>query len=156
MPKIDRATAPKGSGTRYPEIHAGPCKQRAWLRLGDAAGLTQFGANLVTLPPGTWSSQRHWHSHEDELAYVLAGTVVLVTDAGEETLAPGDAAGFKAGVKDGHCFQNRSTEDAVLLVVGSRNEDDYGEYSDIDMKFLADRYSGAGGGFRRKDGSSFE
>jgi uncharacterized cupin superfamily protein len=154
MPKIDLATAPTGSGTRYPAPHDEPCKRRAWIRLGDAAGLTQFGVNLVRLAPGVWSSQRHWHSHEDELAYVLEGEVVLVTDAGDETLRAGDCAGFKAGDRNGHCLQNRSSADVVLLVVGSRSDEDYGEYPDIDMKFLAGRYSGKGG-FVKKDGSPF-
>ena len=139
MPKIDPTTAPEGSGTRYPAPFDEPCKKRSWRKLGDAAGLTQFGVNLLRLPPGTWSSQRHWHSHEDEFVQVLEGELVLVTDAGEETLRAGDCAGFKAGVRDGHCLQNRSKGDAVLLVVGSRSEEDHGEYSDIDMVFTADR-----------------
>ena len=154
MPKIDLSTAPRGSGTRYPAEHAGPCLGRAWHRLGDAAGLTQFGVNLLRLAPGVWSSQRHWHSHEDELVYVLEGEVVLVTDAGDEPLRAGECAGFKAGAADGHCLQNRSSADAVVLVVGSRNDEDTGAYPDIDMKALAGRYSGKGG-FRRKDGSPF-
>ena len=101
-----------------------------------------------------WSSQRHWHSHEDEFVYVLQGEVVLVTDEGEHTLRGGECAGFKAGVRDGHCFQNRSQHDAQLLVVGSRSDEDHGEYPDIDLMFTAGRYSGKGG-FRRKDGSSY-
>ena len=101
-----------------------------------------------------WSSQRHWHSHEDEFVYVLQGEVVLVTDEGEHTLRGGECAGFKAGVRDGHCFQNRSQQDAQLLVVGSRSDEDHGEYPDIDLMFIAGRYSGKGG-FRRKDGSSY-
>ena len=152
--KIDLAKAPTGEGTRYPAEHAGPCLTRRWVKLGDAAGLTQFGVNLVTLPPGAWASQRHWHSHEDEFVYVLDGELVLVTDAGEETLGPGDCAGFPAGVPDGHHLQNRSSAPARFLVVGSRDDRDVGEYSDIDMRALAGRYTG-GGGFRRKDGSSF-
>ena len=155
MPKIDPTTAPVFAGTTYPKEHAGPCQDRVAIRLSQAAGLTQFGANVLTLKPGAWSSQRHWHTHEDEFVYVLEGEVVMVTDAGEETLRPGDAAGFKAGVKDGHHFQNRSTAPAKLLVVGSRSDEDHGEYSDIDMKFLPGRYSG-GGGYRRKDGSAIE
>jgi len=155
MPKIDQATAPRGSGTRYPAPHDEPCKRRSWLRLGDAAGLTQFGVNLVRLPPGVWSSQRHWHSHEDEFVYVLDGEVVLVTDAGEQPMRAGDCAGFKAGVRDGHCLQNRSGADAVLLVVGSRVDEDHGEYPDVDMVFAAGRYSGKGG-FRHKDGTPYE
>lgn len=150
MAKIDKTQAPAGSGTRYPPPHDVPCRERSWIRLGDAAGLTQFGVNLVRVPPGAWSSQRHWHSHEDEFVYMLEGELVLVTDAGEELLRPGDCAGFKAGVNDGHCLQNRSSRDAQFLVVGTRDEADYGEYSDIDMKFLP-----GSGGYRRKDGSTF-
>lgn len=152
MKKIDLSAAPAGKGTRYPEEFAGPCKGRAWIRLGDAAGLTQFGVNLVTLPPGVWSSQRHWHSHEDEFVYVVSGELVLVTDAGDEVLRAGDAAGFKAGERDGHHLQNRSDADATVLVIGSRHDDDEGEYPDIDLRFLPGRYRGKAG-FARKDGT---
>ena len=130
-----------------------PCREREWTVLGDSAGLSQFGVNRLRLPPGTWSSQRHWHSFEDEFVYVISGVVVLLTDAGETTLCTGESAGFAAGVKDGHCLQNRSDADAILLVVGSRSDLDSGEYSDIDMKFNAGRYSG-GGGFSKTDGSA--
>lgn len=151
MGKIDPATAPQGKGTRYPSPHDVPCKDRRWLRLGDAAGLTQFGVNLVTLDPGVWSSQRHWHEKEDEFVYMLEGELVLVTDAGEEIMRPGDCAGFKAGVHDGHTLQNRSDKPARFLAVGTRDDGDWGEYSDIDMKFLPERYS-VGGGYVKKNG----
>ena len=52
------------------------------------AGLRDFGVNLMTLPPGGWSSQRHWHSHEDEFVYVLEGELTLVEDDGETLLRP--------------------------------------------------------------------
>jgi uncharacterized cupin superfamily protein len=154
MPKIDQRVAPEGSGTRYPAPFDLPCKNRKWRRLGEAVGLTQFGVNLLRLTAGVWSSQRHWHSHEDEFVYVLQGEVVLVTDEGEQILRAGDCAGFKAGVRNGHCFQNRSPEDVELLVVGSRNDEDHGEYSDIDMVFTAGRYSGMGT-YRHKNGSPY-
>jgi uncharacterized cupin superfamily protein len=154
MPKIDPSTVPVMTGSRYPAPFDEPCRQRSARRLGDAAGLTQFGVNLVRLPPGAWSSQRHWHTLEDELVYVLEGEVVLVTDAGPETMKVGDAAGFKAGVRDGHCFQNRGAADVVLLVVGSRDDADHGEYSDIDMAFLPGRYSGKNR-YRKKDGTPY-
>jgi len=154
MPKINIETAPEGKGTRYPAPFNAPCLARTWRRLGDAAGLTQFGVNLVTLRPGVWSSQRHWHSHEDEFVYVLAGEVVLVTDEGEELLGPGDCAGFKAGVRNGHHFRNESQADAILLTIGSRHDDDFGEYPDIDLAFDAGRYTG-GGGYRHKDGTPY-
>ena len=83
-------------GTLYPPPFDEPCRARERRRLGAEAGLTQFGVNLLRLPPGAWSSQRHWHVHEDEFVYVLSGEVTLVTDAGEELLRAGDAAGFKA------------------------------------------------------------
>jgi uncharacterized cupin superfamily protein len=156
MPKIDIAGLPERSGSRYPSPHDEPCRARRWKVLGDAAGLTQFGVNLVTVPPGAWTSQRHWHSHEDELVYVLEGDEVMITDAGEEMLRAGDCAGFKAGVRDGHHFQNRSAAPVVLLVVGTRDERDYGEYPDIDMRFNPGRYSSATPTFTRKDGSAFD
>ncbi|MGH6950705.1 MAG: cupin domain-containing protein [Vitreimonas sp.] len=151
MGKIDLDAAPKGEGTRYPPPHDAPCRRRKWMRLGDAAGLTQFGVNLVTLEPGVWSSQRHWHEKEDEFLYMVEGELILITDAGEETLRPGDCAGFKAGVRNGHCLQNRSDKPARFLVVGGRDDADWGEYSDIDMKFLPGRYTGSGG-YVRKNG----
>jgi uncharacterized cupin superfamily protein len=135
MPKIDPAAATLRTGTRYPEPFAEPCRGRSWRMLGDVAGLTQFGVNLLTLAPGVWSSQRHWHTHEDEFVHVLSGEVVLVEDAGETLLRAGDSAGFKAGVPNGHCLQNRSDTDALILVVGSRVTEDRGEYPDIDMQF---------------------
>ena len=154
MPKIDISTAPEGSGSRYPAPFDEPCKRRTWRRLGDAAGLTQFGVNLLTLPPGDWSSQRHWHSHEDEFVYVVEGEVVLVTDKGEETMGAGDAAAFKAGVPDGHCLQNRSRANALLLVVGARSDEDRGEYPEIDLAVDPGRYSGKVR-FRHKDGRPY-
>ena len=147
--KIDLAKAPVTAGTLYPPPLDEPCRARHRIRLGDAAGLAQFGVNLCTLPPGAWSSQRHWHTHEDELIYVVSGEVTLVTDAGEEILRAGDAAGFKAGVPDGHTFQNRSGKDAVLLEIGSRLEDDVAFYSDLDMKTTLD------GGYAHRDGSPY-
>jgi uncharacterized cupin superfamily protein len=154
MPKIDPNRAPVVSGSRYPKPFDEPCNARENLRLGEVAGLTQFGVNLTRLPPGAWSSQRHWHSHEDEFVYVVEGEVWLVSDDGEELLRTGDCAGFKAGLRDGHHLQNRSPRLAVVLTVGTRDDRDYGEYPDIDLVFKAGRYSG-GGGWAHKDGTPY-
>jgi uncharacterized cupin superfamily protein len=151
MGKIDLANAPKGQGTRYPAPYDEPCKRRHWLKLADVDGLTQFGVNLVTLEPGVWSSQRHWHAIEDEFVYVVDGELVLVTDAGEAIMRAGDCATFKAGVRDGHHFKNMSDQPARFLVVGGRSDADWGEYSDIDMKFHPGRYA-SGGGYTKKNG----
>ena len=151
MPKkIDPATAPKAVGTTYPPPFDEPCLKRSRIRLGDAVGLTQFGVNLLTLPPGAWSAQRHWHTHEDELVYVVSGEVVMVTDAGEEIMRVGDSAGFKAGDSNGHHFQNRSNADAVLLEVGSRMPEDGAFYPDIDLVALPGR-----AGYAHVDGTPY-
>jgi uncharacterized cupin superfamily protein len=132
--KIDVSQTRTVKGSRYPTPYHLPCAERVRQVLGEAAGLTQFGVNLLRLPPGSWSSQRHWHTTEDELIYILEGEVVLVTDSGEEILRAGDCAGFKAGVADGHHLQNRSDQEAVLLEIGTRSRDtDEAYYPDIDL-----------------------
>jgi uncharacterized cupin superfamily protein len=105
--------------------------------------------NLLRLPPGAWSSQRHWHAREDEFVFVLSGEVVLVTDAGEEVSRAGDCACFKASDPNGHCLQNRGTRDATVLEIGSRIPGEYAIYPDIDMK------TDSGGGYVHKDGTPY-
>jgi uncharacterized cupin superfamily protein len=133
MKTIDLETLPVRSGSGYPPPYNAKCLERTRRQLGEAAGLSQFGVNLLRLPDGQWSSQRHWHSHEDEFVWVVEGEVMLVTDAGEEILRAGDCAGFKTGERNGHHLQNRSGRDAVLLEVGSRSIEDACDYPDLDM-----------------------
>lgn len=149
MPKIDLASALVRTGSRYPAPYDVPCRDRHRLQLGDAGGLSQFGVNLLTLKPGVWSSQRHWHRLEDEFVYVLSGEVVLVTDAGEEVLRAGDCAAFPAGDENGHHLVNRSAADVTLLEVGTRTGKDSGVYPDIDLTFDALQ------GYRHKDGTPY-
>ena len=120
-------------GTLYPPPFDQPCRARERKKLGDAAGLTQFGVNLLTLPPGAWSSQRHYHTEADELVYVLAGEVTLVTNSGPQLLRAGDAAGFKAGDADGHHLVNHTNSPAQVLEIGSRIDGDAAHYSDVDL-----------------------
>lgn len=134
MPKIDLDAAPRRDGTAYPPPYDQPCLRRRRTQLGNAAGLTQFGVNRLELEPGVWSSQRHWHSAEDEFVWVVEGEVVLIDDDGETVLKAGDCAGFPAGDKNGHHIVNRSDRLAVLLEVGSRRPDEDGvDYPDIDL-----------------------
>ena len=134
LPAIDPETVEARTGTNYPGEFADSVKDREKRALGDALGLQQFGVNMVRLAPGVMSSQRHWHSHEDEFVIVLEGELALVTDGGEQILGPGMAAGFPAGSGDGHHLINRSGQDAVYLEVGGRDEaDDDVDYSDIDL-----------------------
>ena len=78
----------------YPRPFDQPCVARARQPVARSQGLTHFGVNLTVIPPGGWSSQRHWHSHEDEFVWILEGELTLVTDAGEEILRAGDCAAF--------------------------------------------------------------
>ena len=149
MPKIDIKSVPEKRGSSYPAPFGAIAKDRVRQRLGDAAGLTQFGVNLLSLPPGSASSQRHWHSEEDEFVYVVCGEVTLITDGGEEILRAGDCAGFPKGVADGHQLINKSTATAVCLEVGTRSGGDVCLYSDIDL--MIDKRAG----FRHKDGTPY-
>jgi uncharacterized cupin superfamily protein len=134
-PALDPATVPTVARTDYPQPFRALVAGRERRRLGDALGIENFGVNLTRLKPGSASSQRHWHTKQDEFVYVLEGEVVLVTDAGEQVLTPGMAAGFRAGRRDGHHLVNRSDRDALFLEIGDRTPGDEGEYSDIDMVF---------------------
>jgi uncharacterized cupin superfamily protein len=152
MPKIDVAGVSVKSRTYYPAPFDAAVKGRSWRALGEAAGLTQFGVNLVRLNPGAASSQRHWHENEDEFLLVLEGELVLVEDEGETVLRSGDAAGFKAGVPNGHHLLNRSDLDALFLVVGTRAPTERGHYPDIDLAY---EKTAAGSRFTNKAGEPF-
>jgi len=121
-------------GTIYPHPFGKELAGRLKCKLGDAVGISQFGVNLVTLEPGAWSSQRHWHQKEDEFVYILSGEATLVTDDGEQTLGPGMFAGFPAGEANAHRLANNTDTPVVLLEVGSRVPDERADYADIDMK----------------------
>jgi uncharacterized cupin superfamily protein len=149
---------PESTGTGYPPPYDTPVKARGYRRLALEFGLSQFGVNLARLPPGVWSSQRHWHALEDEFVYVLDGEVTMITDDGEQLCRAGDCVGFPAGTKDGHHFINRTDKEVLLLIVGSRHDGDHGDYPDIDMKFNPRSYSAPldlNAAYSRKDGSRF-
>ena len=151
-PALDPAAVTPRTGASYPAPFDEPCKAREKRVLGDPLGLTQFGVNLTTLPPGAWSAQRHWHRHEDEFVYLLDGEVTLISDVGEQVLTAGMAAGFPAGKEDGHHLVNRSDRPATFIEVGSRAALEQGVYPDIDMTFeIRDRKAT----FRHKDGTPY-
>ena len=152
MPKINIANVPVRQGSGYPPPFDAPCATRTRRRLGDAGGLADFGVNLMTLPPGGWSSQRHWHSHEDEFVYVLEGELVLVEDEGETILKAGDCAGFKANVANAHHLVNRSNRDALILEVGTRSPRERAHYPDVDLLYEVD---GKNTRILRKDGTPY-
>src|SRR5215469_5588003 len=117
MPKIEIAKATVRTKGAYPHPYADVTDGREKAALGNMAGLTQFGVNLTRLKPGAASALRHWHENEDEFIYVLEGEIALIEDGGTTVLQRGDAAGFKAGVANGHHLVNKSQRDALYLEV---------------------------------------
>lgn len=150
MPKIDTSSLPVKTGSIYPAKYADQMEGRSSVRLGDAGGLTQFGANLVTLAPGAKSSLRHWHLNEDEFVMVTTGTVTLIDDHGETAMTVGETAAFPAGDANGHHFVNQTNTDAAFLVVGTRAPSETATYSDIDMMV---KIADGAAKFTKKDGS---
>ncbi len=143
----------ESNATGYPEPWAAEATRRHNRRLGDHAGLTNFGVVMTRIEPGGRSSQRHAHATQDEFVMVLEGEAVVHTGTGEHIMRTGDCIGFPAGSGDAHCFLNRSSAGTVLLVVGDRTPGDSVVYPDIDLVGTA----GAGGRFlfSRTDGTPY-
>ena len=149
---INPAELQANTRSGYPEPFRARVLPREKRALGDAAGLTKIGVNYTMLMPGKESSMRHWHTHEDELVYMLSGEVVLVTDAGEKTLRAGQCAGFPAGLTDGHHLANRSQAPAIYLEISNRDSEDSAHYPDVDLCWNAPESRGK---FSHKDGKPY-
>ncbi len=147
MPKLDLDAIAQENSTGYPPPFNEPVQGRWKRRLGALAGLANLGACHVTLSPGAWSSQRHWHEGEDEFLVMLAGEAVLVEDEGETLLRAGDCAAWPGGVANGHHLINRSDADCVFICLSAGDENG-GSYSDIDMKWTTQ-------GYVHKDGTPY-
>ena len=149
MPKLDLASIAQTNATGYPAPYDAAVEGRWYRRLAPPSGLTKMGASHVVLKPGAWSSQRHWHSEEDELLVMLAGEAVRVEDEGETIVRPGDICAWPAGRRIGHHLQNRTQEDCVFVAISAGDRDaDGGEYPDIDMVFGPE-------GYARRDGTPY-
>ncbi len=150
LPALDPSTVSEVRGSGYPEPFKSRMGDRRKRRLGEACGLTGFGVNLVTLPAGGQSALRHCHTREDEFVFILSGELVLITDAGEQTIGPGMCVGYPAGSGDAHHLVNRSGDSATYLEVGSRIEADECFYPDDDL-LLVDQNTR----YAHKDGTPY-
>jgi uncharacterized cupin superfamily protein len=154
--KLDLAAVEIQTGAKYPRRFwktNGDLDARSWQRVGKAAGLTQVAVNRVVLRPNAVSSLRHWHTHDDEFVVMLEGEAVMLTDDGETVMRTGDMVGFPAGVKNGHCFVNRSSANAVILALGPSSPQDETFYSDVDLHAKSDE---AGGGYVARNGQRYD
>ena len=152
MPKIDINKMAWSGGSGYPSVFEEITKGRFRKRLGDEVGLDQFGVNITRLEPGSGSALRHWHEEEDEFVYILEGQATLVEDDGKTLLSPGDAAGFKAGVSNGHHLVNESDSDLVFLEIGTRSVTERAHYPDDDLALTKDE---DGYHFTHKNGDKY-
>ncbi|WP_297494462.1 cupin domain-containing protein [Acidocella sp.] len=135
MKKADISEAAARTGaSSYPPPYDEPLKGRKTWMLTKQFGLMQFGVNRVELPPGGWSTQRHWHKTNDEVVIVISGELTLVTDDGEELLRAGDCTGFKAGDRNAHHMQNRGTEPAIYYDIGGRDSWDVSTFPDMGLE----------------------
>jgi uncharacterized cupin superfamily protein len=151
MPKKLPLTAvPVESECSDPSPFDRPCLDQSTQRPSRHAHLTQFGVNLTVIRPGAWSSQRHWHSHEDELVWVLGGELTLVTNGGDEVLRAGDCAAFGRGDPNGHHLVNKSSRPASVLEIGNSDPKDGCVYSDSDMIAEPGEMR-----YRRRDGTQY-
>jgi uncharacterized cupin superfamily protein len=148
MPKIDLDSIEQMNRTGYPPPFHEQVQGRWYRRLAPVAGLTDFGVSHVTLKPGAWSSQRHWHDGEDEFLVMLSGEAVLVEDDGPTVLRPGDCAAWPKGSRNGHHLRNESDRDCSFIVMGGGTNTG-GGYSDIDLMFTAE------GTYAHKDGTPY-
>ena len=73
MAKIDLANVEVIRRLVYPEPFCSETEGYEGQRVGNAAGLTQFGVNRAVLPPGGRTALRHWHEAEDEFVIVVSG-----------------------------------------------------------------------------------
>jgi len=148
MPKVALDRIEQSNRTGYPPPFDEAVAGRWYRRLAPAMGLTNFGVSHVTLKPGAWSSQRHWHNGEDEFLVMLSGEAVLVEDDGRTVLRSGDCAAWPKGSTNGHHLINESGEDCTFVVVGG-GDNTGGGYSDIDMMWMPDDH------YVHKDGTPY-
>jgi uncharacterized cupin superfamily protein len=153
MSKLDLTKVPVKTGSIYPAPYDVQMAGRSSLRLGEAGGLTQFGANIVILAPGARSSLRHWHLHEDEFVMVILGECTLIEDAGETQMLPGDCAAFPANTPNGHCFVNNTRSESRFLVVGTKAPREVATYCDVDLMVTMENKQAV---FTHKDGSPYQ
>ena len=132
MPKLDLDDIEATNRTGYPPPFDAAVQGRWYRRLAPAAGIDDWGASEVTLEPGAWSSQRHWHEQEDELVVMLSGEAVLVEDEGRTLLRAGDIAAFPKGQPNGHHLINESERPCRFVAIGRPSASDC-HYPDIDM-----------------------
>jgi uncharacterized cupin superfamily protein len=151
---INPDNVPRRTTSVYPDVFKYRIVGRVKQALGNAAGLKNFGVNLVTLTPGSCSALRHWHTQQDEFIYIIQGEATLITNAGEQILTAGMMAGFPAGEANGHQLLNKSQAIVIYLEVGDRSPGEEVYYPDDDL--IAKSSDDGGWIFTHKNGDLYE
>jgi len=113
---------PSWQADRHPGRHVAP--------VGTQAGAQELAANVYELDPGSVGSPLHIHHANEELLFVLAGTLSLRSSDGSRLLSAGAVVAFPRGAAGVHSLVNRSDAPVRYLVVSTINRPDIVEYPD--------------------------
>ena len=109
-------------------------------RVGRQAGARELGASVFDVAPGASTFPLHCHHANEEMLVVLRGRPTLRTIDGERELASGALVSFPAGRTGAHRIDNRSGEEARILIVSTMIGPDVVEHIDS-QKIYARSYA---------------
>jgi uncharacterized cupin superfamily protein len=100
--------------------------------VGRLLGADKLGYSVARLRRGDHYCPFHWHTAEEELFVVLAGTPALRTPRGTFALRSGDIVAFPTNAGGAHRLFNDADAEAVLLLVANTDPMDTCFYPDSD------------------------
>jgi uncharacterized cupin superfamily protein len=101
-----------------------------WADVGRLLGAEKLGYGATRLRTGEAFCPLHWHTREEELFVVLAGTPTLRTPRGMAELRAGDCVAFRTEPGGAHRLENHADEDAVVLLIANIDPGDVCYYPD--------------------------
>ncbi|MEO0801526.1 MAG: GNAT family N-acetyltransferase [Cyanobacteria bacterium J06642_2] len=103
--------------------------------LSDALNLQRLGLHLVRVKPGFETTQFHFHHHEEEFLYILAGRGIAEVSDRQVEVGPGDLLAFAAPSAP-HAMRNPFAEDLVYLMGGERRAFDLCDYPRLRKRLI--------------------
>jgi uncharacterized cupin superfamily protein len=108
-----------------------------WAEVGRLLGAQKLGYAMARLERGQAFCPYHWHTREEELFVVLAGTPTLRTPRGTFALRAGDAIAFRTEPRGAHKLTNDVDEPALVLMIANSDAGDVCSYPDS-RKFVVE------------------